>query len=457
MKWLKFIKEFTQKATSDKEKDIEFKKDDVAELDDEVAKSLVTLKYAEETSAPTLEDTINKSKKDITDSIVKEVKEAVGSILKDVSDTVKKEKVYATAKDHSLDGMNGFKDTGEFLTAVIKAAGGSAPDQRLIKTPSGQHTMDAEEGGYLVPDEIAQGIYEIAFLNEQSFISQTDQRYTSGNSLKITTAAVVNNGESYRYGGAIAYWTQEADEYTASSVKWQQMRLELHKVTALMYLTEEEVEDAANAVAPILSEKAGMAIRWKMNKALYAGTGAGQPLGILNAPCLVTQAIEDGQSLSATPIMYANIQKMYYRMPAELRSTAVWLVNPDIPILLENLAWLDADTADNQIPVFLPANGISGLPYNTLKGRPVLESDFCSALGTVGDIAFVNWKGYVTLQKRGRQQIKSATSIHLRFAFDEMALKFSARVDGQPALSSAITPTNSSTTIGPFITLAARS
>lgn len=463
MKWLKFLKKYNQvqKSADGKETEIIFEKDSVAELDDEVAKSLVTLQYAEETTAPTAEDIINKSKKEITTSIIEEVKKAVGTILSDVSEEVKKNKTFAIPKDHSLEGMNGFKNQGEFWDSVIKAGRSNVVDERLIKTPSGQHTMDAEEGGFLIPEDIAQGIYEVAFLNEQSFIGSTDQRYCSGNSLKVTTGVVVNNAEATRYSGALAYWLQEADEYTSSKLTWQQLRLELNKVTALMYATEEELEDSGAALAPIMSRKAGEAIRWKINKAFVSGTGAGQPLGILNSPCLVSQAIETGQNLTTSPIFYRNIQKMYYRMPSALRSGAIWLVNPDISRLLEDLVWLDADTSIGTsatlIPAYLPAGGVVGNPYPTLKNRPVYESDFCSALGTVGDIMFVNWSAYLTLQKKGRQQIKQATSMHVRFLFDEQAFKFSARVDGQPALSSPITPINSSTTLSPFVTLAARS
>ena len=46
-------------------------------------------------------------------------------------------------------------------------------------------------------------------------------------------------------------------------------------------------------------------------------------------------------------------------------------------------------------------------------------------------------------------------SPHVRFTTDELSFRLRVRMDGQPLLSSAITPVNGDT-LSPFVTLAAR-
>ena len=55
-----------------------------------------------------------------------------------------------------------------------------------------------------------------------------------------------------------------------------------------------------------------------------------------------------------------------------------------------------------------------------------------------------------------RGGIDSASSMHLRFDFNETALRFLFETDGQPWLASAITPFKGTNTLSPFVTLATR-
>jgi len=104
--------------------------------------------------------------------------------------------------------------------------------------------------------------------------------------------------------------------------------------------------------------------------------------------------------------------------------------------------------------VFMPAGGISGLPYNTLFGRPIIPLEQCQTIGTKGDIFFCDWSKYVAIDKGGLQ---SAVSIHVKFQYDESVFRFVYRFDRQPELASAITPYSASAnTLSHFITLAAR-
>ncbi len=102
----------------------------------------------------------------------------------------------------------------------------------------------------------------------------------------------------------------------------------------------------------------------------------------------------------------------------------------------------------------MPPGGLSGNPYGTLYGRPVITSEHCRTLGTVGDIALCAWSEYLAIEKGG---VQTASSIHVRFIYDESVFRFVYRVDGQPAWNSALTPYQGTNTQGPFVVLATRS
>jgi HK97 family phage major capsid protein len=101
----------------------------------------------------------------------------------------------------------------------------------------------------------------------------------------------------------------------------------------------------------------------------------------------------------------------------------------------------------------MPAGGISGSPFNTILGRPLIPIEQASTLGTVGDLVLADLSQYVIIEKDGLQ---AASSMHVRFIYDEMTFKFTMRVNGQPKLKSAITPANGTNTQSPFVALATR-
>jgi HK97 family phage major capsid protein len=105
------------------------------------------------------------------------------------------------------------------------------------------------------------------------------------------------------------------------------------------------------------------------------------------------------------------------------------------------------------VPVFMPANGLSGSPYNTLMGRPIVPAEQCATIGDVGDIILGNFAEYALVRKGG---LVGASSIHVKFLTDEMTFKFIMRVNGKPKWKSKLTPFKGSSTLSPFVTLDAR-
>jgi HK97 family phage major capsid protein len=164
-----------------------------------------------------------------------------------------------------------------------------------------------------------------------------------------------------------------------------------------------------------------------------------------NGAVSISVAKEDGQE--AGTIVYENIVKIYHRALNKNKSS--WILHPDCH---EQLDFLSFPVGVGGVPVYLGASSMGTLP--TLKGRPIIESDHCAALGTVGDINFVDPSDYMMIFKGGLQQ---DYSIHVAFLTAENCFRFIFFANGIPKRSSALTIKNSSNTRSSCVKLATRS
>jgi HK97 family phage major capsid protein len=269
------------------------------------------------------------------------------------------------------------------------------------------------------------------------------QASSGANSLKINGIDETSRANGSRYGGIRAYWEGEADQFTATRPKFRQIELRLKKLTGICYATDELLEDSG-ALESIVREGFASEFGFVIDDAIVNGDGVGKPLGYMNAAALVSVAKETGQT--AATVVAGNVLKMFGRMPPSLRRDGVWLVNMDVEQQLPQMTIGD-------MPVYLPPGGITNAPFGTLLGRPVLPIEQCQTLGTKGDIAFFAPSQYQWYDKGGVQQ---ASSIHVRFDYNETAFRFTYRADGQPRWHSALTPFKGTATLSPFIVLDTR-
>lgn len=346
------------------------------------------------------------------------------------------------SENREQDPTRGFRSFGEFAQSVRSAAmPGVRPDQRLAAAPStyGNESSGAD-GGYAVPPDFAREIFRLS-LGEDSLVPMTDNTNVSGNSM------VFPKDETTPWGtdGIRAYWQAEAAAATATKPKLGTAALRLHKLMALVPLTDELLADT-NALDSYLPSKVGDSIRWKTNEAILWGTGVGQPSGLFNSGAVVSVAKETNQT--AATVVMANIAKMIARLPAGSFGRSVWLVNNDV------LPQLFTLTLGNY-PVYLPiSQGAQVSPYGMLMGRPVMVSQHAKTLGTVGDILLMDGNYYRTITKAGG--VETASSMHLYFDADATAFRTTFRIDGQSKIAAAIDPANGTTKLSPFVTLATR-
>jgi len=394
-----------------------------------------------------------------------------------VSDTAPPIVVVEDEADRALEG-NPYKTFGAFLLDVKDAAMGTT-DKRLLPLRS----RDSAEPGYnlggAMGSEFVGGLTKSAFRKQTGlheglgatggFLVDTDrdnsimQRvYSVGELLQRVDMTGLSSGangmtfnaineasraDGFRRGGIRAYWTAEGGTKVASQPAFRQLELRLHKCVGLVYSTDELLQDA-NALESWILNNLPEELRFVVEDAIFNGTGAGQPMGIMPSGALIAEAIVPGQA--AATIVGQNIMDMWSRLYAPSRRNAVWFIDQSCEPELYNMAM---GVGTGGVALYQPPGGLSQTPYATLMGRPVVATEYQALLGTQGDIALFDMSEYQMIEKGGIQQ---ASSIHVAFLQDETIFRFVYRVDGQPKWNVPLTPNSGGPTQSPFVVLAAR-
>lgn len=335
---------------------------------------------------------------------------------------------------------HGFRSMGEWAMAARRTKNGKA-DARIMNAPTTfGHEGVNEDGGFAVPPDFRANIMKF-ILAEENLLAMTDQQTTSGNSLSLPLDSTTPWQSS---GGVVPQWVGEGGIISQSKPKLGQLETKLHKLAALVPVTEELMQDAS-ALSSWLATKVPEKFTSFINDAIITGDGVGKPLGMLNSACKVTVAAVSGQG--AGTIVARNISDMWARSYGPLRRNAVWFINQDVEPALQTLVMPGTNPS---FPAYLPPGGLSGAPYSTLFGRPIMPLEACSALGTEGDIILAIPSQYLTVLKGG---MKTDVSIHLYFDTDHTAFRFVMRIGGQSYWPSAIARKNGSNTLSPIVTL----
>jgi HK97 family phage major capsid protein len=346
-----------------------------------------------------------------------------------------------------------FKNLGEQLVAIQKAGmNASNTDSRLLQinnAASGSHSGAGQDGSFVIQSDFSAPIIDTAF-QESGFLNMCDVYDLGENSNGIATKDIDESSIATSvYGGVVAYWGSEAGTVDASKPKFHESKLDLAKIMGIGYATDEILQDA-RFMSQLYSRSFSAAITRTLEGGIISGDGLGKTMGILKTPSLVTVAAEGSQS--ADTLIHQNIVKMWLRSNWQQRKDMVWLIHPDLEEQLELMIF--AGSTSNPIPLYMPAGGLANdSPLGRIKGRPVILTDNCSAVGDVGDIILANMKEYRIIRKGG---IEEAQSLHVRFLYGENTFRFTFRVNGAPKKKSALTIKNSTNTRSPFVTLAAR-
>lgn len=342
------------------------------------------------------------------------------------------------------------EDGADFFRAVVAAGRGGEVEPRL-RAQRAQNTVIGEDGGFAVPQSVVNMLLNATMTDGEILSRVTDRPVSVGNTYTETLVKEEARTAGSRNGGVRGYWLAEDGTYTESQSATRQVDLKLQKLGALVKLTEEQIEDGP-ALVSFINEQVPEELRFVAEQAIWEGDGAGKPLGAMSSGALVTVAIEATQTIANTnQFIWRNAAKMYSRMAARARRNAAWFINDE---LWANILTATAGSSAGAVPMFIPPGQLQQFPNGAIYGRPVAPIEYASAEGTPGDFVFADFSDYLFIGKGG---IKQSTSMHVDFARDRQALKFTWRVNGAPRTKSPVTPFKGSATKSPYIALATRS
>lgn len=340
--------------------------------------------------------------------------------------------------------LNGkFQNAGEFFQ---KAWHGTITRHGVDARLKALNESEGAEGGFLVPEEFRAELLRMTL--ETALVRPRARVIPMGRQTLSLPAIRDASHASTVYGGVTVNWAAEGADISSNTNQptFAQARLDAKKLTAYTVVSNELLADSAIALEAILNGMFAEAIAYFEDDAFIAGSGAGQPLGVLNADALISVAKETGQA--ATTLVWENIVKMFARMLPSSLMRGVWYCNPDV---FSQLATMSLSVGTGGSAVWLN-NGVAGPPA-TILGRPVFFSEKAETLGAAGDLVFADFNYYLI---GDRQALTVATSPHVQFINDRTVWRFIQRVDGRPWIDTALTPRNGTATLSPFVALAAR-
>lgn len=339
---------------------------------------------------------------------------------------------------------------GEYLQAVALAAyPGATPDPRLFAA-TGASSGSSVDGGFLVRTDWTTALMEK--VAQEGVLAPRCWNIPIGEGSDGLEAPYVNEtsrATGSRWGGVQVYRAAEAAAVTSSKPAIGKFELRLDDLKGLFYATNRLLRDA-RALEAIATKAFSSEFAFKLDDEIVRGDGAGQCLGVLSSPALVTVTKESGQT--ASTIKAENVIKMYARMLASKIRNAFWAINQECLPQLQQM-YVAAGTGGQLI--YMPPNGLVDAPYGTILGRPVIPIEQASGLGTLGDIMFLSLaEDYIVINK----PMTADSSMHVRFIYDEMTYRWTYPIIGRPILQSAITPykATTATTLSPFVALGAR-
>lgn len=340
-----------------------------------------------------------------------------------------------------------FADVGQFAKAVFQR------DPKLydVRNASGASEGVGADGGFYVPVQFYAGIMDDSLQGEAIRPGATIVPMQSSTiDLPMFDLHDRSTGIATMEGKV----TGEGVTGTTQHAKVRTTQLVAKKIQVLVPTTLELLQDAPQLFNTLLQQAMTDALGQTLDTWFISGGGAGVPLGILNAPCTVSQA-KDTSQVAAT-ITPSNVANMVSRLAPGSWARATWIVSPSALTKLFTMTNVVTNVAGTENvggwnPAWFQSNSDGTF---TLLGRPLIVSDRCAALGTVGDILLVDRRSYLIGL---RQDATLDVSTQIGFKESEVWFRLNCRIDGQPALAAPITPRVGSTTLSPFVSLATRS
>ncbi len=267
------------------------------------------------------------------------------------------------------------------------------------------------EGGYLVPDEYESTLIEK--LHDENIIRQYATVIKSSNGDK-KIPVVAGYGE--------AAWTDEEAAYTESDDSFGVITLGAHKLTSIIKVSEELLNDSVFDLEQYISKEFVRRMAAAEENAFINGTGTGRPSGIL-------QTAETGKTTAAAAAITADeVIDLYHSLRSPYRKNAVFIANDSTVKAIRQLK--------DSNGMYLWQPGLKEGQPDTLIGNRIISSAYMPEIGAgkkpilFGDISY-----YWIADRQGRtfQRLNE-----LYAATGQVGFRTFQRVDGKLTLAETV-------------------
>ena len=268
------------------------------------------------------------------------------------------------------------------------------------------------DGGYLVPEEFERQI--VKTLDEATVIRSLAKVITTNSERKIPVAA----------SHSTAQWTLENGAYTESNPTFGQKQIDAYKLTDLIRVSQELLQDSAFDLESYIADEFARAFGIAEEQAFCVGTGTNQPTGIFTA-----NGGTVGVTAAATTAITADeLISLVYALKSPYRRNAKFLMNDATVAAIRKLKDLNG--------AYMWQPSVQAGQPDRLLGYEIYTSPYVPTLAAGAlAVAFGDFQNYWIADRAGRtvQRLNElyATNGQVGYVATE-------RVDGKVILAEGI-------------------
>lgn len=267
----------------------------------------------------------------------------------------------------------------------------------------------ASNGGYTVPKsfhtKLIDKLSELNIMRKLGTIIQTDS--------DTDIPVVVAHG--------VADWTAEEGAYNESDETFGQITIKAYKLTRIIKVSEELLQDSAFDLETYLVNEFARSIAKAEENAFVAGDGVNKPEGVF-------VAAEVGHTAaSSTAITADEIIDLYYSLPRAYRDKAVFIANDSTVKAVRKLKDSDGN--------YLWEKGLNGEPA-TILGKPVYTSEFAPEIALSANVMAFGDMSYYQIADRKTRVFQRLNELYS--ANGQVGFRGYERVDGKLTLAEAV-------------------
>lgn len=298
---------------------------------------------------------------------------------------------------------------------------------------------DGAAGGYYVPDQILADMLPNLNLNSSlgNLVTRIAVQLPAGEMpiRDFSRTPTADAGHTAEAQGLESQARSEGGAYTEETIYFEMLTYRVTDAASGYLSASRELSEDYAAVEGLIRSAIQTDVASKEEYFILRGNGTNQPLGVLNWGGIIG-VNEDTDNT----FVVADADEMLSRLMVGDGSRVVWVHHPSI---ITSVAAFERGTGGA-----VYQSNIAGALATSLHGYPRLASQHLPQIGTNGYCVLGDWSRYFIFDRGG---LYIDFSEHADFLNGKNVWRFGKRIDGKPAMTSAVTLADGSFTVSPFV------